>query len=406
MKTLLLQLPLGQPGPQAVYGLAWLDAAEPEARLQRSHAPLALLPHTDRRAEVVVMVPAQAQSWHRVTLPPGLSRAPARLQAALYGLLEDRLLQEPQHVQLALAPGWRAGESTWVAACDQSWLLAHLEALESAGLAVQRIVPEMAPPAQAEVWHALGDADSGWLWCRSAEHGVCGWPIAVSAAWPASWAEGAPLLAEPGLSGWAQARAGSAARLVDPASHWREALNSGWNLAQFALQSRLRSGRWQGLRRLADGLVRQPQWRAARWGLLAFLLVQLAGLQAWAWMTGQRWQAQQAQWTAILQESFPQVKVVIDAPVQMAREVDRLRQGSGELAPQDMETLLQALGESLPAGVPAPRQLSYQNGQLHWPAPALGPVQTAALVQALESRGYRLSTEGPRWRLQARENRP
>lgn len=403
---MLLQLPQGMPGPQAVYGLAWLDAAEPNARLQCSQVPLNLLPRADRRVEVVTMVPAWTLSWHRVTLPPGLSRAPARLQAALCGLLEDRLLQEPQQLQLALAPGWRAAEATWVAACDQAWLLAHLQALEASGLAVQRIVPELAPPAEGEFWHALGDADSGWLWCRSAERGVCGWPIAMTAQLPGTWLEGQPLQAEPALSAWAQARAGAAARLVDTASHWRDALGSGWNLAQFGLQSRLHSGGLQRLRRVADDLLRQRQWRPARWGLLALLLVQLAGLQTWAWMTQRQWQAQQAQWTTLLQQSFPQVKVVIDAPVQMAREVDRLRQGSGQLAPQDFEALLQALGQALTEQMPAPKQLSYQDGQLQWPAPAMDAAQTTALVQTLESRGYRLSTEGSRWRLQAQETRP
>lgn len=406
MKTLLLQLPTSAPGPQVSYGLAWLDPGEPGARLQPSQAPLTLLPRPERRNEVVVMVPASALSWHRVTLPPGLSRASGRLQAVLHGLLEEHLLQEPQQLQMAMAPGWHAGEACWVAACDQGWLLAHLQALEATGLSVHRVVPELAPPAQGEIWHALGDLHSGWLWCCSAERGVCSWPASMAAQLPATWFEGRPLLAEPALIAWAKERAGAQASLVDPASHWREALDSGWNLGQFGLQSRLRSDLLQRLRRLADGLLRQPRWRAARWGLLTFLIVQLAGIQTWAWMAQRQWQAQQAQWTTILQQSFPEVKVVIDAPLQMAREVERLRQGSGQLAPQDFEALLQVLGQTLPAGVTAPDTLSYQDGQLQWPAPTIDAAQTRTLTLALQARGYQLSTEGPRWRLRAQETRP
>jgi general secretion pathway protein L len=54
-----------------------------------------LLPKLDRASELVVMVPALALSWHRVELPPGLHKQKARLQAALHGLLEERLLDDP-----------------------------------------------------------------------------------------------------------------------------------------------------------------------------------------------------------------------------------------------------------------------------------------------------------------------
>lgn len=398
MRTLLLQLPLNAPGPQASYGAFWISPAGIDEQSQPAQTPLSLLPRPERRTEVVLMLPALAVSWHRVSLPPGLGRTPARLLAALHGLLEERLLHEPQQVQLALAPGWQAGQPTWVAACDRGWLLAHLQALEACGLTVQRIVPELAPPTQGEVWHALGNELDGWLWCCSAEHGVCGWPVEAAAHLPESWLQGRSLLAEPSLAKWAQARTGVQIRLVNHASHWREALETGWNLGQFEMQSRLHSGLWQRLRRLADGPLRQPRWRAARWGLAALLLVQLTGLQAWAWKTQQQWQDQQAQSDAILQQSFPQVKLVVDAPLQMAREVERLRQASGQLAAQDFEAQLQALGQALPAGVNAPARLIYLDGQLHWPATE---GDASAMREALRSKGYQLLSDGQRWRLQA-----
>ena len=401
MRTLLLQLPLDAPGPQVSYGVCQAGQPGMADEWQAVQSPLSLLPRPERRTEVVLMVPAPALSWHRVSLPPGLARAPARLQAALHGLLEEHLLHEPQQLQLALAPGWQSGQPAWVAACDRGWLLAHLQALEASGLMVQRIVPELAPPAQGEVWHALGDEHSGWLWCCSAEHGVCGWPVSTAAHLPDSWLQGRSLLVEPPLASWAQARSGAQIRLVNHASHWREALESGWNLGQFELQSRLHSGLRQRLRRLTDGPLHQPRWRAARWGLAALLLVQLTGLQAWAWKTQQQWQAKQAQWDGILQQSFPQVKLVVDAPLQMAREVERLRQASGQLAAQDFEAQLQALGHALPAGMSAPASLGYAQGQLHWQAPEADADATRAMAEALRTRGYQLMSNGPRWRMQA-----
>ena len=101
----------------------------------------------------------------------------------------------------------------------------------------------------------------------------------------------------------------------------------------------------------------------------------------------------------MLQDTFPHVTVVVDAPLQMARELARLRQASGQLGPADFEAQLQALGAALPAGVAGPTRLSYEDGQLQWPALALTAPQTSALSQALAARGYQLHSEGGQWRL-------
>lgn len=406
MRTLLLQLPPTPPGPTAAYGVAELDLATGSSRVQPQHTPLALLPRAQRQTEVVAMVPAVALSWHRVSLPAGLGRSGARVQAALQGLLEDRLLQDVQQVHLALAPQWQAGEPVWVAACDKTWLQAHLHALQDAGLPVQRIVPEFAPPVGGQQWHAVGDETSGWLWCRDDRQGVSGWPVSAAAQLPPDWIAGASLQAEPGLARWAQARASTAVTLVDSASHWLDAARADWNLAQFDLQRDAHTRRLQGLQRLGDTLARAPQWRPARWGLAALVLGQLVGLQAWAWATRQHAQAEQERWTQILQQTFPKVAVVVDAPLQMAREMDRLRQGSGQLTPQDFESQLQALGQALPQGAPGPASLSWQDGQLQWPTLSLDATGQAGLEQALQQQGYRLSTEAGISRLQPREAQP
>ena len=398
MRTLLLQLPLSLPGPQAVYAQAWAESTAP-GRLSVRHAPLALLPTVGAQTPVVAIVPAAALSWHRVSLPPGLKNASPRLQSALHGLLEEHLLQEPAQLHIALAPQAQAGQTVWVAVCDKAWLQQHLQALQAAQLSVQRLVPEFTPPGSGELLHALGDADSGWLWLRSAQHGVQAWPVAASTHLPAPWLEAAEVLAEPGLAAWAQSRWGERSRLVDSAHHWASALASGWELAQFELAGQLRPSRWWRWRERLDALWRQPRWRPARWGLLALLLAQLVGLNAWAWMTRQHWQAQQEGWTRMLQESFAHVTVVVDAPLQMARELARLRQASGQLGPSDFEAQLQALGAALPAGVAGPSRIAYEDGVLQWPALSLSPQQTAALGQALAARGYQLHSEGRQWRL-------
>lgn len=404
MRTLLLQLPATAAGPAAVYGVAELDLAASREQVQARTATVDLLPRPHRTSDVVAMVPADRLSWHRVNLPAGLGHGQSRkLQMALQGLLEDRLLQDVQQVHLALAPQWRSAQEVWAVACDKAWLRGHLQTLQDAGLHVQRIVPEFSPPAQGRQWHALGDDSSGWLWCCDAEAGVNGWPVATPSPWPTAWLANASVQAEPGLARWLQAHTDAQLQLCHPAAHWRDAAASAWNLAQFDLQNDIHSRRLQGLRRLANALLHQPRWRAARWGLVALLASQLLGLQAWAWMTRQQWQAEQDQWTQILLQSFPKVSVVVDAPLQMAREVAVLQENAGQRAAADLESQLQALGQALPAGTESPLSLNYQDGQLQWPELALDAAQQSALTQALHRQGYRLRTEAGISRMQTQE---
>lgn len=405
MHSLLLLLPAVPFGPSATYGAAELDLATAERMTPPGNTPVALLPGAPRQTEVVAIVPAMALSWHRVTLPAGLGRHGARLQAALQGLLEDKLLQDTQQVHLALQPQWQSGEPVWVAACDKTWLQGHLQGLQDAGLSVKRIVPEFAPPASGRQWHALGNETDGWLWCCDAVQGVAGWPLAAAAQWPAIGFAEASLHAQAGLATWMQARTDANVELTDMAAHWLTAARGDWEMAQFEFQSDARSRRWQDLLRATNMLARGPQWRAVRWGLAALMLSQLVGLQAWAWMTRSQWQNEEARWTQILQQTFPKIAVVVDAPAQMAREVARLRQGSGQLTPQDFESQMQALGRALPAAS-SPNRLNYQDGQLQWPSLPLDPAQQAGFEQALRQQGYRLLTDNGTSRLQPQEAQP
>jgi general secretion pathway protein L len=89
-----------------------------------------------------------------VSLPKGTlergwlqDKSQSRLRSVLDGLLEERLLDEPEQLHFAIQPQARAGEPLWVAACNRDWLHAWLLAVEQAGRVVSRIVPEMEPGA-------------------------------------------------------------------------------------------------------------------------------------------------------------------------------------------------------------------------------------------------------------------
>jgi general secretion pathway protein L len=174
-----------------------------------------------------------------------------------------------------------------------------------------------------------------------------------------------------------------------------------WDLAQFGLRANARSRQLKNWQRTASSLGHSPAWRPARWGLWVLLAAQLVGLNAWAWKTRADWQVQQSSWAQVLRETFPQTTLVVDAPLQMAQQVDRLRQNSGQLGAGDLEAMLAALGQSLPPGLAAPRQWSFQTGQMRLQDFQPDAAQQQALTQSLSALGYAWRVQGDGWLMTA-----
>lgn len=405
MRTLIIQLPTRLPHTGMSYPHALVPSAPMPPTLSMQWAVASWLPQPAPRSETVVLVPAVALSWHRVELPAGLHKQPARWQAALQGVLEDRLLDDPAQLHIAFQPDWQSTERPWVAVCDRAWLTAHVQALEQAGIQVHRIVPELHPPRALEAARitALGDADSGWLWVSHPERGVWGQTLNAKttglAALGLSNEERAQAVvqAEPGVVEKVSQQLGTQARLVPPGQHWLDAIGADWDLAQFELRANAQTRRIKQLQRHLDKVWRSPTWRPARWGLALLLVTQLMGLNAWAWKTRTDWQAQQSSWAHILQETFPQTQVVVDAPLQMAQQVDRLRQSSGQLGVADLEAMLAALGQAMPQDLAAPGQWTYQTGQLRLQSFKPTATQQQSLQQSLNRQGYQWRAEGDAW---------
>jgi general secretion pathway protein L len=113
---------------------------------------------------------------------------------------------------------------------------------------------------------------------------------------------------------------------------------AGWNLAQFEFrpQSRLSHRLQAGARALCFA----PQWRLARVAIVALLLVQIVGINVWAWRDRAALQARREQIAIVLTQTFPETKVVVDAPVQMEKALMQLRVASGALGAQGLEAQL------------------------------------------------------------------
>jgi general secretion pathway protein L len=421
MTTLIITLPPAGIDPAS--RLEYVLSGDGLSVQTHDTVPLGLLPKS--HDEVVALVPAQRLSWHRISLPTGSvprglagERATVRLRAILEGLLEDDLLDDAAQLHLALQPQPSSDAPVWVAACDRAWLSAALNALAQAGQAVRRIVPEFTPQSLANTLVIGGDPDHPWVagLLRLASPGrdaaqvppdggllVC--PLNASTldrfmAVTGSAADAAQpqVLAEPAVAALAEHLCKRPVTLQQRAERLLQASLSPWNLAQFELANMARNRRWSGVKLAAKGFVKAPQWRPARWALVAALLVNLIGLNAFALRQQASLINKRKAVTAVLTETFPRTPVVVDAPVQMAREVAALRRSSGQAAASDLESLLAALSGSAPASYTL-SGIDFEANQLR--AKGIGEVDAAGLVPKLKSLGLTASLQGDQWLISA-----
>ena len=401
MSTLIIMLPLE--AAQAQTEFDFIVIAEGGGVVQAGRARAEALPLLDKSGDdCVALAPLRALSWHRVILPDGVSPGAARLPAVLAGLLEDELLDAPERLHFALPPGSGPGLPQWVAACDRRWLAMAYQALQAAGRPVSRVLPEWGPPASPLRLHVAGPVEDPVL-LVSSEAGVSAFALSLGAPdWLLASQHGeggehgdggAPnpgddmlVTAEAGLTEQASALLKRPVQPLSRDERWIAAAAARWDLAhRLTLRKHARRVRFEWL--LA------PRWRSARWAALLLLGVNLLGLNAWAWIDRQQLRAQQALVTQVLSRSFPQLKTIVDAPAQMAREVRLLAQASASPAAADLDVMLAVLGRTLPPERSA-LQLDYRNAELRLQGLALQPGEARSLTSALQAQGYRFTLAG------------
>jgi general secretion pathway protein L len=411
MSLLVVQLPPRQrpagrgAGEESAAGTAlppawpfWL-ADDTGIVLHAGQAALPQLPRADRR---VLVLAAADVAWHRVDLPKA---PPARLRAALAGVLEDNLLDDTEALHLALAAAATPGRAGWVAATDRARLAAALAALESGEAGAQgidRVVAAVEPPAAADAATAVpADSRHGHFHHGEGRAEPDGLPLRLTLAGPDGVAElalegtlarglvgdaaTAVWTATPAAAAAAERWLGQAVALRSEADRLIAAAERGSNLRQFELAPRHR-----GTRALREGwrVLGTPAWRPVRWGLGVLVVVQLAGLNAHAWQQRQVIGVRKAEMASLLRQAHPGVPVVLDAPLQMQRETEQLRARAGQVGAGDLEALLAAAAMAWPDGSGPASQLGFEPGRLTLAVPAWGDAQRQQFEQRLRASGH------------------
>ena len=129
-----------------------------------------------------------------------------------------------------------------------------------------------------------------------------------------------------------------------------------------------------------------------RLALLAAALVNLIGLNSWAWQERSAWRAQRQAIDAVLTSTFPEVRVVVDAPLQMARELAALQRAAGQASGRDLEAMLGAFAALAPAAA-LPDASDFSGAELRLKGLQMPPAELSALALALRPQGYLATPE-------------
>jgi general secretion pathway protein L len=284
-----------------------------------------------------------------------------------------------------------------VAITSRAWLAEHLAQLEAAHVFVERVAPLSWPDElpRGHFFEAPAGGTEGTLLRWSHLEGVATLPLQGSLArqlFPPGLVHAAQWTAAPAVATTAERWLGTSVTVLTPAQRALAVIDSPWNLRQFDLAPRARGVR--ALRLLSRSFMRKP-WQPARYGLAALVLVQLLGLNLWAWHQNREVTARREAVTATLTGAFPQVRAILDAPVQMQKQLDLLRASAGSVGDQDMETLLGAAASAWPADRPPTDALAFEPGRLTLSGQGWNQPQIDNFRGQLQSEGWQLdASEG------------
>ncbi|MEA3097063.1 type II secretion system protein GspL [Caballeronia mineralivorans] len=375
MSTLIVLLP---PRDPAVRSEEWnlpelpfllLDKRNVTQRAGR--AALALLP---RASATVLIVAARDLLLTAAQMPP--LKGP-RLRQALPNVVEDQLIQDPQTCHIAVDPVALASGRRVLAVIDRGWFRFVLEAFANKGHRNVKAVPAMRCLPRHEsaadipdpfVAGVLGDVLAsapvllGGDTLRPSESATSRVEIAIARGEHAALGEGLAIPAG-AVTSTLNALAGAqpitlyALRDVPGAEpHLASARSALPDAQPLTFETLARNALANHFDLCQFEFAAQP-WRVDRASmrrlrvpvalLAGALVVSMIGINIqWMQLARQR-DAINAQMTETLLNTFPKTTVVLDAPDQMSRQLDRLRLVSGQLSPADFLSLADALARAL-----------------------------------------------------------
>jgi general secretion pathway protein L len=342
----------------------WQDAASPCAWAllnddgtvhESGNGNLAAMPQSD---DVSVIVSADRVLASTAVLPK-IKRS--KLETALPFALEDTLIDDAMEAHVTTGVKLPDGR-TVLYTLNKSWLTRFLEASTAAKVRVRRIVPEFCLlPTRASEWSMAWDGTQGFL---ATTHSMGG-----------ALDSGDDTRAPVGLQLRLQTDAPAALRLFAlgseiQAPNWGikvpvifEKQSFDWRKTAIPSEApNLLWGKFAPPPRISEYL---PWLRPALMAALLLFTVEVVITNIeWALLANEKRQLVHGM-TEMFQETFGADATIVDAPLQMRRNVARLRHGAGVSDDADFTPLLEKFS-SATAGIPGTtlRTLRYADGKL------------------------------------------
>lgn len=386
MSVLRIHIPSSWPDLEPGAPLPWCSLGSRGALLGAGHATLATLPRSEA-CELVI--PAEAVLLTRARLPRAGKQ---KLRHLLAYAIEDRLVAEPDTVQVAAGPTLADGQ-TVLAVVDKAWLTRVLARCHGAGLRPRSVWPETLLPAlPADGWVMVWDGAGGFL--RSGAHAGMrldgGSPAVPPAALTLSLAEARAAASLPHRL-LLRLREGTPPPDVEAWSHALGVaveLGLGWTPLQHPDPVDGSIDLLQG--EFSPAGMTQDWWPKLRLPLILAGLIgvlQITATTAEWWQLSREQRQLRATMEATFRKAFPDARVVVDAPLQMQRKLAELHGAAGRLSPTDFLPLLARTAAVLEPGPHRVQSVAYDNAQLSLELILADPAAADALARRLREAG-------------------
>jgi general secretion pathway protein L len=378
----------------------WRDGAMPcpwalcddnGAVLQSGNDPLAALP---KSSECIAILAPDRVLLTAAKLPPGARR---RLQAVLPFVAEEHTLPDPEENHVVPGPLLADGRMV-LAVVDKAWLKRIVEACRTAGLNLRRAVPETLLPALApQTWVLVWDGNGGFLRTGPAS-GI---------ALDGGDADTAPLALHLNLE---DARSAPPKKIevrfpqqVPEAQRalpqWRDlpvelVAGAAWDWQRAAFPGDALNLLWGDFAPRARIREWWPKLRPAALILLAALGIEALGTNIeWAMLAGEK-RTLNRDMARTFHAAFGTDSALVNAPLQMQRNLAGLRHAAGVPDEADFLPLLDAaapLLAALPAG--STQALHYESGRLDVDIKLGSKTDILQLQQRLQHKGLKVNTD-------------
>lgn len=346
MNLLRIHLPPSWPDVEPDAALPWCSLGARGEPLAAGHATLANLPRTE---VCELVLPAETVLLTRARLPHGSRQ---KMRQLLAYAIEDQLMTEPDAVHVAAGPTLADGQTT-LAVVDKAWLTRVLARFIEAGLRPRSAWPEtLLPILPADGWVMVWDGRGGFL--RSSEQagmsldgGSFTQPpaalvLSVAEARTADMPPHHLLLrlrgdtSPPDVEAWSQVLG----VMVEIGIGWTplthpDVIRGGIDLLQGSFAPAGATRDWWPRLRLPLILA----------GLI--VLLQIGATTVEWWQLNREKHQLQSTMEKRFRETFPDARVVVDAPLQMQRKLAELRGPTGQMSPSDFLPLLSRTAAAL-----------------------------------------------------------